>query len=244
MKDEPRQVIRVLKAFKTEAATYDFDEVYSVRLSLAKEFVAKGLVEFVIFDEDEEEDEVETSGTEWRHPDLGVFHFDDFGWVNAVPVPAFKAFNFGAKRLKSPDTRPLLITANSPDELPSPAAVEIAKRVVENQAQLAGKVADALWADFSGTGPNSGMYWHGDLDQVVNGLESGEAPRSAKDLFKLLRLTQIRVHRANVTNDTGLYAELVFDAEFEEEHGVGILTDGSKILGIGYSGDMTPFDSV
>ena len=37
--------------------------------------------------------------------------------------------------------------------------------------------------------------------------------------------------------------ELSFGAAFEEEHGVGILTDGAKIIGIGYSYDVTPFES-
>ena len=32
-----------------------------------------------------------------------------------------------------------------------------------------------------------------------------------------------------------------FRAAFEDEHGVGVLTDGKKVLGLGYSADVTPF---
>src|SRR3954451_11206654 len=92
MRDEPRQVIRVLKAFKTETATYELDEIYSVRASLAKQFASQGLVEIVNVDEDEDEDEddVETpTGPAWDEPGLGTFHFDGFGWTTRVVVPAF-----------------------------------------------------------------------------------------------------------------------------------------------------------
>jgi hypothetical protein len=34
---------------------------------------------------------------------------------------------------------------------------------------------------------------------------------------------------------------LAFEAPFEEEHGVGVLTDGVAILGTGYRYDVTPF---
>jgi hypothetical protein len=36
---------------------------------------------------------------------------------------------------------------------------------------------------------------------------------------------------------------LNFEAAFEEEHGVGVLTDGQTILAIGYSHDATPSSS-
>jgi hypothetical protein len=35
--------------------------------------------------------------------------------------------------------------------------------------------------------------------------------------------------------------ELSFTAAFDDEHGMGALTDGTKILGLGYICDVTPF---
>src|SRR5437016_13107130 len=143
MKDEPRQVIRVLKAFKTENATYELDEVYAVRASLAKQFVSQGLVEIVNVDEDEDEDEEEDGdaevetlmGAAWNDPELGAFHFGDFGWTKRVELPAFDAFKFRQRRGgKSPQTYALVIHADTEDELPTPAAVGLVKRLLANQA--------------------------------------------------------------------------------------------------------------
>jgi hypothetical protein len=242
MKDEPRKVIRVIKAFKTENATYDLDEIYGVRASLAKQFVKDGLVEIVKVDlEEDEEEEVETpTGPSWEDPELGAFHFGDFGYVKRVELPAFKAFNFRARRAKSPQTYPLQFDADTADQLPTPAAVALAKLILANHAALASKVADALWADFTGSGPDSGMYWHNDLDQVAQGMESGKPPRSARDLFKLMKLSEIRIKKVSRSRAPVL-AELNFRAAFEEEHGVGVLTDGLEVLGFGYSGEAEPF---
>ena len=243
MKGEPRQVIRVLKAFKTENATYELDEVYAVRASLAKQFVSQGLVEIVNVDEDEDEDaEVKTLvGPAWNDPELGAFHFGDFGWSKRVELPAFNAYKFRQRRGgKSPETYALVIHAETEDELPTPAAVALVKRLLANQAALAAKVADALWADFNGAGPDSGTYWHGELDLVTHGMESGEPPRNARDLFKLMGLSEIRIRKPAPRAQPPL-AELNFHAAFEEEHGVGVLTDALEIRGLGFSSDVTPF---
>jgi hypothetical protein len=245
MKHEPQQIIRVLKAFKTENATYDLDEVYGVRASLAAQFVSQGLAEIVNVDEDDDEDEEQDPtpiGPAWSDPDLGTFHFDDFGWTTRVPLPGFNVFTRGKR--KPPETYKLLIESDAADQLPTPDAVALVKRVLGNDAALARRVADALWADFTGEGPKSGMYWHGDLDQVAEGIETGKPPRKAGDLYKLMSLSEIRIRP--VTGDSGkaqVLAELEFDAVFEEEHGVGILTDGANVLGVGYSGEACPFDS-
>jgi hypothetical protein len=38
-------------------------------------------------------------------------------------------------------------------------------------------------------------------------------------------------------------AILDFSAAFEDEHGLGLLTNGSRILGIGFSDDPSPFET-
>ena len=178
MKHEPRKVIRVIKAFKTENADYPLDEICGVRASLAKQFVRDGLAEIINLDElEEEEDEAAEadvkppSGPAWDHSDLGTFHFDDTGWSRRVELREFEKFKYGARhRPKSPPTYPLLIRADSPKQTPTPAQAGLAKSIVTHQAVLVPKLVDALWADFTGDGPESGMYWHGDLDQVAEGM--------------------------------------------------------------------------
>ncbi len=243
MKEQPTEIIRVLKAFKTENATYKRGEVYGVRPSLAKQFVSRGLVELVKVEEDDQEEEVPNEaavGPTWNDPELGRLHCGDLGWETRVAVPAFKAFKYRTRCGKGSKTCPLTITAYSPDQLPSADAIALAKRVVANHAALAARVVGALWADFTGNGPNSGMYWHGDLNQVAQGLETRTPPRSAQDLFKLLKPSAIKIRPASRSSKQFL-AELNFFAAYEEEHGVGVLTDGLNVLGIGYSGDVTPF---
>lgn len=36
-------------------------------------------------------------------------------------------------------------------------------------------------------------------------------------------------------------ATIMFESTFEPEHGIGMLTDGNRILGIGYQMDVSPF---
>ena len=102
------------------------------------------------------------------------------------------------------------------------------------------------------------MWWHGKLKEIEKQTSPLKAP---KDLLDLLQLDIIYIQKPqpgrsdpfilNPFNGKKVKAppraavpasaELEFHAAFEEEHGVGILTDCNSILGIGYSTDVTPF---
>ena len=244
-KKEQWKVVRVIKPVKGETEALKFDQILGMWESRANLLVEQGLVEIVEVEEEEDEDEESgdvPAGPAWEDPELGTFHFDGFGWTAQISAPSFDAFKRGKRRGKTPKTYPLTFVTSSADEKPTPAAVALAKRFLSNQATLATKTAEALWADFVGTGPESGMYWHGDLDQVAEGMDTGEPPSSAAELFKLMILLAIQILTPEGTPGT-FAVELNFDAKFEEEHGVGILTDGSEVIGIGYSGDVSPFPS-
>jgi hypothetical protein len=60
------------------------------------------------------------------------------------------------------------------------------------------------------------------------------------DLRAGLRVMEVCV-RPKVEGCDGPVAELTFAAVFEEEHGLGVLTDGEGVLGIGYVADVQPF---
>jgi predicted DNA-binding WGR domain protein len=174
----------------------------------------------------------------WEHPKLGRFTYDGMAWTRTVKTPAFKPFRYEGSSSKCE----LSFETDDEDELPAPDAVAVAERVLANQDALAAKVTAALWDDFTGRGPKSGMYWHGDLDAVAEGMEFAEGlkpPTKAADLPRLMQLSGITVRKPR-RQDKPL-AELSFSAAFEEEHGVGILTDGKSIVGIGYASDVTPF---
>ena len=195
--------------------------------------LAKGYVPMSDDDGEEEKDAT------WDHPELGRFEYDGTAWTRTVKTPAFKPFRYEGSSSKCE----LQFETDDESERPSPEAVAMAERVLANQEGLAAKVTAALWDDFTGRGPDSGMYWHGDLASLADGMEFEDTlkpPKKAADLPRLLQLTNITVRKPSRRGGETL-AELSFAAAFEEEHGVGILTDGKAIVGIGYIADVTPF---
>ena len=182
-------------------------------------------------------------GSTWKHPELGQFKYDGMEWERVVDTPAFKAFKYDDDDGDSPRGKCVLaFEADDENEKPSAAAVAVALKVLGAQAELVTKMIKALWEDFNGRGPESGMWWHGDLDEVANGLEDADLPppRRAEDLLKLMRPFKIVV-RKRVEGYEKPIVELSFAAAFEEEHNVGVLTDGKKIIGTGYQIDVRPF---
>jgi hypothetical protein len=108
------------------------------------------------------------------------------------------------------------------------------------------KIKIALWNDFTGRGPRTGVWWHGSMDElteVLQGVADLPPPAKPDDIPAYLQLFQINI-RNDVHQYDGLVAELCFHAPFEEEHNVGILTDGQEIIGIGHHLDVSPFGSL
>jgi hypothetical protein len=180
----------------------------------------------------------------WVHPELGAFEYDRLGWVKILKVPAFKSFGYDcgwSTAPRPPGTIILAFEADNEEDLPSSKAVALAYKVLANDAVLVAKVITALWDDFNGRGPDSGMWWHGDLDLVVEAMETEYRPRGAGDLLDHLHLYCIRV-RKRVGDRKRPLVELRFHADFEWEHGVGVLTDGKNIRGTGTCCDLRPFE--
>lgn len=181
----------------------------------------------------------------WNHPDLGAFTFDGgWGWAATIDAPAFNAFRYASEDGK-PVKYEVAFEAEDKKDTASPTAVELALRVLTNQAELVPKVANALWNDFTGQGPNTGMWWHNDLAQVVEKMKWVSSPPPLKgpdDLLAVMQLSSIIVRKSVDGYDKPI-VELSFSAPFEDEHGVGVLTDGQSVLGIGYSFDVTPFEA-
>jgi len=149
-------------------------------------------------------------------------------------LPGFKAFKW-EESAKSSGKYKLSFEVEKGRE-PCAAAVEIALRIIENESKLPSLIVSNLWNEFNGRGKKSEMWWHGALDQVAENFQYGELPppATAKDLLPVMRLDGIFI-RESLYSYKKPIAELTFSALFEEEHGVGILTDGNKILGNGYS---------
>ena len=182
----------------------------------------------------------------WAHPQLGQFLFDGGTWTAEVEAPAFDVFIYSPAFLKEPyvpsGRYPLQFLADTPAETPSAAAVDLALKVLAPQEALVSKVTTALWEDLNGRGPQSGMWWYGGLDQIADDYEEEDMPAlaSADDLHNALALSSISIRQDDESGNRPV-VELSFDAFFEEEHGVGILTDGEAILGTGYMISVRPF---
>lgn len=193
--------------------------------------------------------------TTWHHPELGEFTFDGYRWATSVDVPAFAVFRYAPRYGDGPAPGgkcELWIDVDEDDKdkddgaagdpAPPPAEVlALVSKVLAGQARLAPAVAAALWDDFNGRGPRSGMWWHGGLEEVMDDVDPALPPLTGPDaLYAWLRLSGIEGRNSGPRDEQPVVA-LTFGVPFEEEHGVGVLTDGAAILGTGYSGDVRPF---
>jgi uncharacterized protein DUF6985 len=182
-------------------------------------------------------------GSTWDHPDLGRFKYERMAWRKTVNVPAFKLFAYDtgySNARRSTGKHELTFDADDEHDIPSQAAVRLASKVLMNQADLVTKVTKALWDDFNGRGPNSGLWWHGALNEVAEAMDAEEPLGGPDDLLAVMQLSQILVWK-RVDDYEKPVVELSFLAAFEPEHGVGVLTDGETILGTGYMVDVVPF---
>jgi hypothetical protein len=183
----------------------------------------------------------------WTHPRLGRFAHDSLAWIGIVKAPAFDAFAYdtGYSNAGPPDGNyELAFDADDEEEQPSAGAIALAEKVLADAAALVPTVTKAIWEDFNGRGPDSGMWWHGDLSTVAEAMEDSglPPPTKADDLLKVMRLFRISV-RKNADGYDKPVVELCFWAAFEEEHDVGVLTDGKSVVGIGHHIDVSAFES-
>jgi hypothetical protein len=177
----------------------------------------------------------------WKHPHLGVFTRSGSAWKGVIELPAFAAFSFdtgydNARRSNGRYELELCDRATPPtDEL---IAAVLALRT--HQRQVVAEIVRLLWESLAGTGRYIPI---GDMQAVTETLarQNIPAPRSAESLTPLLGLYRITVQGRAFEHDEPVIW-LDFHAALEEEHGIGVLTDGQHVLGIGYAGDVYPFD--
>lgn len=193
----------------------------------------------------------------WTHPELGSFQFDFDCWAGSAPIPGLAIFpvddDEDDDEMEYPKGQTPIsfwvdqyadLEEGEEDPPPSSKQIKAAQAFIRDADQIAPLILDALWADIEGTGPDSGMWWHGSLDEVnENGMfeEIGEQPVTDREsLRQSLVLSQIIIGR----EDDPSAVEVVFGTEWEAEHGVGVLIQGGKVSGFGYAGETDPFDAV
>jgi len=178
----------------------------------------------------------------WSHPNLGKFKFTMTGWEGRCTLPSFKTFCF-----QTPGKSKLNLSFETDfdsDAPPTRPQVTIAQRIIKNEGKLSEKIVQALSADLNGRGDDSGMWWHGDIESVLEILSHSAAKKV--DLSAESAITQIvgspsvwiRIMVDDYEKPCGV---ICFEAAFDTEHGLGILTDGIRVLGIGYQMSVDPF---
>ncbi len=189
----------------------------------------------------------------WTHSELGRFKYDFTGWARDVEFPAFTPFRYhwGGRR-KTRDTIRLEFHADDEAEktipVPSRGAISVAQRTIQNQLILADRIVKAMWKDLNGLGRNSGMWWHGDLptanEMIANVFGARPVKKLAvpEDLYEFMGTILVHIRESTYKYQRPS-ATICFAAAFDDEHGVGVLTDGTRVLGIGHQSDVTPFKS-
>jgi len=206
----------------------------------------------------------------WKHDKLGSFAFRfAYGWTRTVTRTGFNAFAYKGFSDRPTGKYELFIGADDEKDTPSPAMIDVALKTLADPAAMVALVINALWEDLNGSGPDSGMWWHGNLNDVTDRIRSEGYPLKKaqkarldgpSDLLLWLRLSAITIRKARHKVTTAInpatgkrikldrvypahppIAELHFSTPFEQEHSLGVLTNGSVILGIGYSTDADLF---
>lgn len=112
--------------------------------------------------------------------------------------------------------------------------------LMNNAARLPDLVVDALWNELSGNEMESSYWWahptHG-LGEVNRNLNEPITKRD--DLWRVLHPGSLFVRKDH--GDKQLTAGIGFSCDFEEEHGLDVLTDGFRVLGTGYADDAEKY---
>lgn len=181
--------------------------------------------------------------TTWKHPKLGEFKPGGFGWEAILALPAFKAFSYDTGRSGRAKTKfSVSLEADQSTGKPSARSVALLEKIVSNQEKFSSLILNGLWDEFNGDGPDTNMWWNGDLDAINEQFEGAGLPlaEEAADLLPAMRLANVAIYKLQPGNKT--VADFIFNALFEQEHGLSVITDGKAILGTGFIGDVAMYD--
>lgn len=171
---------------------------------------------------------------EWSHPNWGEFSFQEhYGWARTIELQAFSKFRDGETKIE------IAIDADSEDEIPTTDLVSVAEKTVANHKSLIESGVDLLWNDFHGNGPDSGMWWRGDVDhiyEILDGRFGDDVLGQPQGLYYILEKASLRIQGSGYGYDKPC-SIIGFESPIDIEHGIGILTDGVHVIGLGYRSD-------
>lgn len=178
----------------------------------------------------------------WDHPELSRFVLTETGWSGICSMPSSKAF-----RVSRPAKSRLKIEFEAEidsEDLPKSGEISIAKRVIKNEASLAKKLIRALFDDLNRSGLDFEMWWRGDTQTILEFMDENMRLKFdlcvEGDIRKLIGSPSVWI-RPKVDCYKKQCPVILFEAAFDPEHGLGVLTDGSNVIGNGYQMSASPF---
>ena len=182
----------------------------------------------------------------WQYADLGEFVYIDHSWGRRFSLPAFSRLKYRGFFEPADGTLnagvPLAVLVEDEFCPPHPLAISLAREIVANQSRLLDLSLNALLRDIRGVGPKSCSGWFGQRDFVRKLIPGADLTSDLTELnlCDALGIPSILI-KNTVDKEPRLTATLAFHCIFEPEHGLGFLTDGEGILGIGSALDVEPF---
>ena len=183
---------------------------------------------------------------EFKHPTLGnlAYREEDEAWCGNARFDFLMRFSYPEGDAPS-DLVDVLIEGSPTETKPSEELVAVADQCLANFQDLVFSAMDHLIRDIDGNGPDSGVWWHDELEQVLDIInEETSQPlalKSRDDLFRLLTPPDLRVqpYGYGFNKPCGIIG---CESAIDIEHGVGWLTNGTRILGLGQRSDPSPFE--
>jgi hypothetical protein len=168
-----------------------------------------------------------------KHPVLGTLTSVGSGeWLGKVMMRGFGRGKWA---------RALKVSIDSHEAEAEKRAIELAAALVERSSHLTNVLLDGLWREFSGEEPQGTSWWARDGGLALANKWLEKPLKTRDDLVALLRPYCLFV-RADYHGDGELVAGLTFHCEFEQEHGLDVLTDGDQVLGTGYATDAQKYE--
>ncbi len=182
----------------------------------------------------------------WKHAILGEWTFDEYlGWSRVVTIEHAKLFQHEAEDSDEPSNQVAFYfsSEDNPETPPTDGMIELAKGIFDQPHEFFNHAVGGLLDDFHGRGKASGMWWHNNIDEILEVDElSKDDFSSVESLNRVLGSPSIKIYNAVYRYDSPC-ALVSFLSDIDMEHGVGVLCNLSEILGVSYGYEPYVFES-
>jgi len=162
-------------------------------------------------------------------------HWNEYSWEGTVTLPAFAGFQcrrgpYGTMSAAEPSDGSAQITAESPDASghapPSAAQAAAVELIRSRQVELRDALLDALLTEYEKVRDDlSGEF---DADEAERVIPKVTSPDGFRNLIGLNA-----VHVQTVERDGLAYVGLEFGCTWDEEHALGFMTHGTRVVKVG-----------